>query len=68
MYLLNIYYSHIQNLLLTGGSIMAAIGALRIKYKMDMGHPNTLNEGICWVGGIIMLLASAALVKTLFNQ
>lgn len=65
--LLSPYFSHISSLLMTGGAIVATIGACRIYYKWSSGQGNMENEIFQWVGGIIFLLASAVAVKSLFG-
>ncbi|HEX8356013.1 MAG TPA: DUF4134 family protein [Segetibacter sp.] len=61
------YFSHVSNLLMTAGAIVATIGACRIYYKWSSGQGNIENEIFQWVGGIIFLLASSVAVKALFG-
>ena len=65
--LLNIYYSHISSLLMTGGAIVATIGACRIYYKWQSGQGNIENEIVGWTGGIIFLLASGLAISAIFG-
>lgn len=67
MVLLNVYYSHISSLLMTGGGIVAMIGACRIYYKWTNGQGNVENEVVGWAGGIMFLLASGLAVKAIFG-
>lgn len=61
------YFSHVSNVLMTGGAIVATIGACRIYYKWSSGQGNIENEIFQWVGGIIFLLVSSFAVKALFG-
>lgn len=61
------YFGHVSNILLTGGAIVATIGACRIYYKWSSGQGNIENEIFQWAGGIIFLLASSVAVKSLFG-
>jgi hypothetical protein len=63
-----VYFSHIANLLLIGGAIVATVGACRIYYKWTAGQGNIEQEIFQWAGGIIFLLASGVAVKALFGM
>lgn len=63
-----VYYSHIANILMIGGAIVATLGACRIYYKWTAGHGNIETEIYQWAGGIIFLLVSSVAVKALFGQ
>jgi hypothetical protein len=65
--LISAYFSHISNILMAGGAIVATIGACRIYYKWSSGQGNIESEIFQWAGGIVFLLSSAVAVKSLFG-
>lgn len=66
-YLLNsVVMSHMTSLILTGGAIVATIGAFRIYYKWQQGGGNIENDIALWVLGIVFLFAGITAAKLLF--
>jgi len=62
-------FSHVSTLLLIGGSILAVAGLARIFYKWNTaGAQNIDGEVITWIGGILFLMISGAVVKILFGM
>jgi hypothetical protein len=61
------YFSHVSGILMTGGAIVATVGACRIYYKWSAGQGNVEAEIFQWGAGIIFLLASSITVKALFG-
>ena len=62
-------FSHVSTLLLIGGGILAIVGLCRIYFKWNTAGAHNIDaEVITWIGGILFLLLSGAVVKILFGM
>lgn len=61
-------FSHLSQIFLIGGCIVAVIGATRIYFKWNAAHANNLESEITiWVGGIVFLIGISVCVRLLFE-
>lgn len=61
-------FSHLSQIFLIGGCIVAVIGATRIYFKWNAAHADNLESEITiWVGGIVFLIGISVCVRLLFE-
>ena len=61
-------FSHLSQIFLIGGCIVAVIGATKIYFKWNAAHADDLEKEIAiWVGGIVFLIGISVCVRLLFG-
>ena len=62
-------FSHLSQIFMIGGCIVAVIGATRIYFKWNAAHSDDLErEIVIWIGGIVFLIGISVCVKILFEM